>query len=91
MPSENSESNGHLRCDLLIIYHVKILPFVKKFNAVMQEENIVCMICFSTRVMSSHLFAKSVFLFLELTSELNANSDKFAFFTLDEFNLNDFR
>lgn len=43
------------------------------------------------RVMSFHLLAKSVFPFLELTSELNANSGKFAFFTLNEFNLNDFR
>ena len=50
MPPENSESNGHLRCNLLIIYHVKILAFVKKFNAVMREESFVCTVFFSTHV-----------------------------------------
>ena len=41
--------------------------------------------------MGSQLLEESVFPFLESASELDANSGKFAFFTLDGFNLNDFR
>lgn len=41
--------------------------------------------------MGSQLFKKSVFLFLESASKLNANSGKHAFFALDVFNFNDFR
>ena len=41
--------------------------------------------------MDSQLLKESVFPFLELTSEIDANSGKHAFFGLDEFNFNNFR
>lgn len=41
--------------------------------------------------MGYQLLEESVFLFLKLASELNANSGKHAFFALDRFNFNDFR